>query len=137
MTTAIITAILSAAASFVGAWLAARFALDRFRHEEIWERRAAAYTLVFEALHDMQVTIEEAGPSEDNPKTLEDAIAALTRRVDSEAWLVSSEFRDRLVQEAAHTWDLNEGDWRERFLRSLSFAINDLRSIAKKDLSVR
>jgi len=40
-------------ASFFGAWLAARFALYRFYREKVWERKIAAYTAIFEALHDM------------------------------------------------------------------------------------
>lgn len=40
-----------------GAWLAAsltmRLTLKRFFREKAWERKAAAYTVVFEGLHDM------------------------------------------------------------------------------------
>jgi hypothetical protein len=46
-------ALLAAIASFVGAWLAAQFALRRFYREKMWERKAAAYTTIFEALHQM------------------------------------------------------------------------------------
>jgi hypothetical protein len=33
---------LTGIASFLGAWIAARFALSRFYQEKIWERKAAA-----------------------------------------------------------------------------------------------
>jgi hypothetical protein len=33
---------------------AARFALSRYYREKVWERKAAAYTDIFDALHDME-----------------------------------------------------------------------------------
>jgi hypothetical protein len=41
---------LTIAASFLGAWLAAHFALASFYRERIWERKAATYSAIFEAL---------------------------------------------------------------------------------------
>jgi hypothetical protein len=45
--------VITALASFGGAWVAAQFALNTFYHQKIWERRADAYSAIFEALHDM------------------------------------------------------------------------------------
>lgn len=42
---------IGAITSFLGAWLAANLALKRFYKEKMWERKAAAYTTIFEALH--------------------------------------------------------------------------------------
>lgn len=58
MTTAqIAQLVVQALLTIGGAWLAAsltaRLTLKRFFRERSWERKAAAYTVVFEALHDM------------------------------------------------------------------------------------
>ena len=37
--------------SSFGAWLAAKFALRNYYRQQIWDRKAAAYTLIFEAIH--------------------------------------------------------------------------------------
>jgi hypothetical protein len=47
------TLLTSVIGSFAGAWLAAHFALKRFYKEKVWERKTAAYSAIFEALHDM------------------------------------------------------------------------------------
>jgi hypothetical protein len=44
-------AMIAALASFVGAWIAARLAFARFSREKVWERKAVAYTAIFDALH--------------------------------------------------------------------------------------
>jgi len=71
-------------ASFFGAWLAARFALYRFYREKVWERKIAAYTAIFEALHDKgrwyEAHIEEAMSGSDLPKETRDALAADYRK---------------------------------------------------------
>jgi hypothetical protein len=148
--TAILTALLSAGAAFVGAWLAARFALDRFYHERIWERRAAAYTAVFEALHDQakwygvhiramikgrEIPIDEAAKlSNEYMKASSD----LQRRIVSETWLISDRFRERIEKMIE---DLNERqeDWPthlEKGQETLESAEEDLRTIARDELAV-
>jgi hypothetical protein len=151
--TAIFTALLSAAAAFIGSWLAAYFALNRFYHERIWERRAAAYTAVFEAIYDqtkwhsthIDATMEGRKiPNDEAAKLSADAIAALramARRVDAETWLVSDKFRER-VQDLVHSLSKERddtNDWRE-FLEgrrnALQSAGRDLRDIARRELRV-
>ena len=49
--------ILSALASFAGAWLASKWALSSFYKQKVWERKLAAYTAIFEALLDQPMSI--------------------------------------------------------------------------------
>jgi hypothetical protein len=147
--TAVFTALLSAAAAFIGSWLAAHFALHRFYHERIWERRAAAYTAIFDALHDQQNWYDAAHAmmrgrtisAEEKAKVSAEAGAAesaLKRRIDSEIWLVSDQFLGRV---AKLFLDLEE---REEDVRShlkacdsaFRAAIGDLRKIVRQELRV-
>jgi hypothetical protein len=150
MTTAIVTALLSAIAAFVGSWLAARFALDRFRHEKIWERRAAAYTAMFEALHEQEnwytthlraeMVGRELKDDEKDKLSAESnaAEAALKRRLDAETWLVSDEFTKRLkrlfkdLERRSETWI----DHLENGEVAIENALRDLRIIARRELGV-
>ena len=92
--------LLSAVASFVGAWLAANFALRRFYKERIWERKAAAYSAIFEALHIIEQWYDKHYdayfeqrelPDEVTKKLRTNADAAeedLERRLAAETWLI-------------------------------------------------
>ena len=42
--------IFSALASFAGAWLASKWALNSFYRQKVWERKLAAYTAIFDSL---------------------------------------------------------------------------------------
>ena len=148
--TAIITALLSAAAAFIGSWFAAKFALDRFRNEKLWERRAAAYTAVFDALHDQAKwlaahadAMENSAtiPREEKEKLANEALAAaatIRRRIDSETWLVSDAFIER-VAKLASDLRVEAEDWPayvEQGERAVETAIDDLRKIARRELRV-
>src|SRR5260370_16008909 len=103
----IIPAILSA---FLASGLTALFSLGRFRQEKVWEREAAAYTAIFEALHDMKQWYEDLlnehtegkELSEDNRNSLSDnylkAVAVLSRRLDSETWLIPQQAHEYLYK---------------------------------------
>jgi hypothetical protein len=147
---AITTAVLSAIAAFVGSWLAARFALDRFRHEKIWERRAAAYTAVFDALHDQakwfatHADALERGrdiPDDEREKLAKEALeaaAAIRRRVDAETWLVSDAFLERIAK-LADDLKVRFDDWPsyvEEGEIAIEAAIDDLRKIARRELRI-
>lgn len=94
--------------SFIGAWLAARFALTRFYQEKLWERRTVAYTTIFEALYDMSVWFDTHYDAEimkrEIPKDQQDALyaeykkarATLARRLAAEVWLIPDECKVRL-----------------------------------------
>jgi hypothetical protein len=148
--TAILTALLSAAAAFIGSWLAARFALGRFYSERIWERRAAAYTAVFEALHnhsnwfnyhiDAMKHARETSIEEVARLTAEYRKAAfeLRRRIDSETWLVSDQFRQR-VEKLVTELEEHQDEWIKHVAVghvALETATDDLRQIARDELNV-
>ena len=91
--------LISMITAFVAAWLTASFALRRFSKETIWKRKAAAYTVIFEALHDMSLLFEKelrAAIDETNLSRDEDGLrlvthneaqALLVKKVQSESWL--------------------------------------------------
>jgi hypothetical protein len=139
---------LTAVASFLGAWIAARFALSRFYQEKIWERKATAYTAIFEALHfienwyskhyDALITHREM-TDEETAKlrtAANDAEAELERRLASETWLIPNDCRLRLTK---LTTDLKtrEQDWFEYLDNGqylLTIATDDLRDMVHADL---
>jgi hypothetical protein len=100
--------ILTVAASFIGAWLAAQFALRRFYREKVWERNTAAYTAIFEAIHQMSRWFEEhinelaynrqlpKKRASDLFKESRAAEALLDRRLASEIWLIPDPIRERI-----------------------------------------
>ena len=142
--------VLSAIGGFFGAWFAARFALSRFYHERTWERRADAYTAVFEALHEMEKWFDKhiegeqrAGelPIDEVARLTEDyktAGADLKRRVAKETWLISDEFQSRLLaledalSQPATYWP----DYLENNYGAFQSAFRDLRQIARSDLCI-
>jgi hypothetical protein len=148
--TALLTALLSAAAAFVGAWFAAHFALRRFYRERIWERRAASYTAIFDAIHDLRNWFDKQAASEvhgvemtdANRETLSAAYraagSALRRRADSETWLISDAFRSRL-EVLEQDLAVRHTDWIDHIegnLTALDGALNDLRTLARAELAV-
>jgi hypothetical protein len=140
----------SFAASFIGAWLAARFALYRFHHEKVWEKKTAAYTIIFEAIHDIDrwfdIHIAEASGGYDLPEAKEEKLredyttakANLSRRLDSEIWLIPIQCRvrtERLMQELARRdehWNDMLGNGREAITR----ARDDLTKLVRIDLGL-
>ena len=98
----------SAGAAFGGAWLAAYFGLRRFYREKVWERKAAAYTAIFEALHGMEQWYSkhldayfdqrEVAPEDNEKLTASFKIAEtnLRLRLAGETWLIPEGSRDLL-----------------------------------------
>jgi hypothetical protein len=139
---------ITAIASFFGAWIAARFALSRFYREKVWERKAAAYTAIFEALHfidswyskhfDAYVAQREMAEEETAKlrTSANDAEAELERRLASETWLIPDNCRLRLKK---LTIDLKkrEEDWFQYLdagQATLQTATNELREMVHADL---
>lgn len=146
------TAIIAIIPSFLGAWIAARLAFARFSREKIWERKAAAYTAIFEALHYIgrwyeshyEASLIQKDIGEDKEKQLKaDANKAedeLERRLASETWLIPAECRTRLEK---MTRDLKNSEYEQRtswqgFLEDGAFivktATDDLRLMTVDDL---
>lgn len=130
--TALLSAILSAVAAFIGSWLAARFALDRFRHEKIWEKRAAAYTAIFDMLQELQT--QWMDESDIDHKAFVQAREIFNRRLASESWLMSSRFSE-IVRTIERNARFRNAD-RIAYSQIVSDTVPELRDIARSDLSV-
>ncbi|MHC2672601.1 hypothetical protein ACVI1J_004764 [Bradyrhizobium diazoefficiens] len=128
--------------------MAARFALNRFYREKVWERKAAAYTAIFEALHfidnwygkHFDAYITQRDMTDDETAKLRtasvDAEAELERRLASETWLIPDKCRLRL---AKLTTDLKkrEEDWftyLDAGQATLKTATDELREMVHADL---
>ena len=138
-------------AAFLAAWLAARFALRRYYSEKVWERKVAAYTAIFESLHDMETWFDEHLTAyfrgrdisdEESSKlgeSYEKAKADLGRRLSSEAWLIPSECQERLQKMTRDRDRENSSDWFEMLdTRSaiVSQAKRDLIQLMRADLAL-
>jgi hypothetical protein len=148
------TALLTIVGSSFGAWIAARLAFTRFSREKIWERKAAAYTAIFEALHYIgrwyekhyEASIEAKEIDDEKTKQLKaDANKAedeLERRLASETWLLPAHCRLRLKKMID---DLKNSAYRhtmwQEFLEDgghiISTATDDLRNLVEIDLGLR
>jgi len=140
--------------AFGGAWLAAfltmRLTLKRFYRERTWERKAAAYTVVFEGLHDMlefhsehfDAAIERRDLTEDRAAELQaryrKAKDDVKRRIAGETWLL-----DEQVAEAVNgLWsDLQKqhSSWEEALDDGYGYIANaqqKIRQIARADLEL-
>jgi hypothetical protein len=144
------TLLTSVIGSFAGAWLAAHFALKRFYKEKVWERKTAAYTAIFEALHDMSTWFEEhfnamvshrEVPEERQSElTVAYQVATKTfqRRLAAETWLIPDEIRKRLddMEYALDQLD-NLHDFSKIVVdgdKIIFAGTNELREMVRKDL---
>jgi hypothetical protein len=150
----LLNTLLPAAASFVGAWLAARFALHRFSQEKIWERKLAAYTVIFEAIHDMDrwFTVQRtlaimkgaSLPPEEEQKlknAYDEAESLLRRRLAAETWLIPETIASRIergLQELSGAGEID--DWLHYMhegVRVMSTLMTDLRAAVRADMRIR
>ena len=89
----------------LAAWLTSFFALHRFRREKVWDRKAAAYTAIFEALFNMgnwfdrhmdALERNHEIPSEMQASMTQEyqvAKTSLQRRLVGESWLLPEQPR--------------------------------------------
>lgn len=145
--------LLTAGASFVGAWLAAQFALRRFYREKVWERKTAAYTAIFEALYQMgrwfeehigELAMDRELPQERRTELFKQsrvAEAQLGTRLASETWLIPDPIRVRIEDGLI---DLrrayNFSDWGDHLIhgtRAVQSLTDDLRAAVRDDLHLR
>ena len=135
---------------FAGAWFATRWALGRFYKERVWERKAAAYTVIFECLHDMlmwhQEHLDATMRYSEIPKSKEEKLEkdyqtakeTMRRRIAAESWLLDGRVETRIVdmmrelKEDRDSWFdiLDEG------LLAMKNAQADMRTIAREDLAI-
>jgi hypothetical protein len=146
----LLTPFLAAAASFVGAWLAARFALHRFYQEKAWERKAAAYTVIFEALHQMEtrfdieynaiITYQDV-PEDEAAKHAADYQAAKTslyRTMAGQTWVLSEhsqELLKKLDLELSKSRD-SLHDIYDHGLGTIQETTATLKKLAQEDLKI-
>jgi len=142
--------VLPFAAAAFGGWLTAQFALGRFRKEKMWERKTAAYTSMFEALHDMRVwfdrhwdaEVERRDISEEESRRLaaeyRSARDALLRRIASESWLLPDACIERINHLNATLAERHETffDEVDSGSAALTSAVTDLKTIVRDDLGL-
>jgi hypothetical protein len=142
--------LLSTVRSFFGAWLAAHFALRRFYREKLWERKTAAYTAIFEAIHDMSMWFDQhfnamvrnrelsKEKQDELTATYQTARKTFERRLTSETWLIPDDIRKRLddLQYALDKLD-DHHDWALLVSEGSKIVFegtNELREMVRKDL---
>jgi len=145
-----IVPILTVIGSFGGAWLAAQLALRRFYRERIWERKAAAYTAILEAMHDMgrwydehfEAAIEQYEMDKDDmdelARSYNHAKLALSRRLASETWLLPDEciqLMDKMEKDLRYDGE-NWQDHLEAGAFAIRSALGALRPIVRKEMNI-
>lgn len=150
--TSFISPVLTAVASFIGAWFAARLALRRFYDEKLWERKTEAYTAIFEALHEMSIWfdghlnahyLQKDFDTETSKKMYEDYNQAkdkLSRRIAAEVWLIPDSCRERIQLMNKNLANEPGADWFQ-MLDAGAFEIlqatNDLTKLVRADLKIK
>ena len=146
----LVSALISLGGAWLAATLAARFTLKRFYKERMWERKAAAYTTILEALHDMRewygqhVDAEYGGSSLSDERSAElaessrNAERTMRRRLAGETWLLSSSLNesirkmDRQLRDRSETWQEHLDDG----YGAVDAAITEVRELARTDLEI-
>lgn len=136
------------------AWVTAALALQRFRREKIWERKAIACSEVFNAVHDIRLWIDGNIAHQIELVTLPDddrselrrshkaALAVLDRRIDADFWLLPEPFIKRVKELRS---ELSEDlpypgtpvvDHLVKLNDKLRRGLNDLKQIVRLDLGL-
>lgn len=143
--------VLTIVGSFAAAWIGARLSLRNFYKERRWDRKADAYTVIFEAIRDTQRWYEqhfkslEVGTEIDDTrkKRLQDeanqAEAKFERCLAGQVWNLPDDFRQRAwkLSRELGSFASKTDTWFEYLDGSLALiqkAIEELASLAKKDL---
>lgn len=139
-------------AAVVGAWLSAYFALRRFFREKILERKMAAYTALFGALHDIEVWHDRylrageqhmpIGPEEAHQLDIsyEKAFNALRSKISAEIWVIPKSCSEPLqVMISEFLLRTHGGQWlnmMEDKWAMVHNAIETLRCAVREDLKL-
>jgi len=140
--------------AFGGAWLAAfltmRLTLKRFYRERIWERKAAAYTVVFEGLHDMSqfhsehfdAAIEQRDLSAERTVELQTRYRTaqddVKRKIAGETWLLDEGVAE-VIKVLWRNLEKRHSNWQEHLDESYGYvadAQREIRNIARADLEL-
>ena len=135
----------------VATWVTTRLALRRFYSEKLWERKAASYTEIFQALHDMHRNSSNRLDELEGGRTITDeqkdslskeyheAKIRLERRLDAEIWLLPIPCRERVIRmrrelESDSAMSLHQAV--EDDFVAIKSALEDLRGLARVDLQL-
>lgn len=145
------TGTLSIAGVILAAWLAARFTAGRFYTERTWDRKANAYTTVFDGLHSMQTWSDEnlsalyegrelsAEKDEKLRREYQAAKERIRREIATATWLLKPEVEEaisglwRVLNAHYETWH----DDLDATYGAIARTQTKLRDIAREDLGLR
>jgi hypothetical protein len=145
------TPIVAGITSFIGAGLAAFFALRRFYAEKVWERKTVAYTAIFQALYDMSlwddahITAQQRGREVEDAEQdkliadYQDAKSRLKRSLAAEVWLIPDDCKAR-IDVMFRELNRRVDDWYESLEKdsaAISTAIRDLTLLVRADLNLQ
>lgn len=143
--------VVSVLGASLAAFLAARFTMDRFYREKTWERKAEAYTLIFESLDDMREwysvhydavllanTVSEKKNSE-LEASYKAATTVLRKRVAGETWLLEPHV-EAIIQKCQKDLGWDAPSWQEHLdhgLFTVENAIKELKPVARAELNAQ
>lgn len=146
----LMTGFFGMAGVILAAWLASRFTAGRFYTERTWDRKANAYSTVFEALHTMQTWVgeeldayyEQRDLTEAKAKKLREEYQGARDRIRKEiagaTWLLKPEVEEEItllwsvLNKRYESWH----DDMEASYGGISKTQNRLRDIARLDLGL-
>lgn len=153
MTVEIIKFLAQSAIAVLGAFLAAHLSMHRFRTEKWWERKAAAYSELVEALHHMkwypseQIDAEMENrelPEKDNAdywKQYKDARRNVWKIADSASFLVSPKVNEAIVQMEQELGEAKNAElWiehAEQQYAAIQKCLEQVKGLARQELGVK
>lgn len=153
MTVEIVKFLAQAVIAVMGAFLAAHLSMRRFRTEKWWERKAAAYSGLVEALHHMKwypsehidAAIENRElPEEDQSeywKQYKDARRNVWRIADSSAFLISPRVNEVIVEMEKELGEAKNSDWwfehAEQQYAAIQKCLDRVKELARQELGVK
>jgi hypothetical protein len=150
----ILISLLTIAGSFAGAWIASKLALGNYYRQQIWDRKAAAYTTIFESIHAIErwhekhfdASVEGTEISEERQKILQaeanKAEEDLERCLAGQRWILPPAFYNRslrLTHDLRHA-AVTEVNWQAFLQRSLTLidtTTRYLNEVVHKDLGIK
>jgi hypothetical protein len=138
--------------SFAGAWFAAKLALGNYYRQQIWERKAEAYTVILEAIFTIERWFEKQFDatamgkelSHNDEQRLRDegrkAEEDLEKCLAGHAWMLPSPFCERSYKMIADAEAVNTAMWQEFLDKSIAIferATDDLRRLVRQDLRIK
>lgn len=141
----------SAGVAWLAASLTARFSLARFRKEKTWERKAAAYTTILEALGDLFAWFDKNldahyGQSELSEAMRNDLGAAfskahkeMTRTIAGQVWLLDPSVGSSIKLMNKTLDDEDFPDWHSHLeygYGAVKKARDDITAFARRDLNI-